>query len=133
MRKTIAIAGLALAAAGCTAEEPPEARMDREAALAAELRDYEQTGPAVSCVSTRDLEGNRSAGGAIIFEGHGRRIWVNRPAGGCPDLRNNALKIRTTGTQFCRGDIVDVVDLANGIHYGGCGLGDFTPYERRRG
>ena len=129
----IAIAGLALAAAGCAAHESPEARMDREAALSAELRDYEPAGPATACVSTRNLRGNRSAGDAIVFDGLGNMIYVNRPAGGCPDLRHNALSVRTTGAQLCRGDIATVVDVSSGITYGGCGLGDFEPYRRREG
>jgi hypothetical protein len=133
MKKTIALAGLTLAISGCTVAEPPEARMDREAALSTELRDYEQTGPAVSCVSTRDLEGNRTVGDAVIFERHGRQLWVNRPAGGCPDLRGNALSVRTSGSRLCRGDIATVVDVSSGVTYGGCGLGDFEPYRRREG
>jgi hypothetical protein len=133
MRQTIAIAGLALAAAGCTAAEPPEARLDREAALSAELSGHEPAGPAQACVSTREIEGNHSAGGAIIFEGHGGRLWVNRPSGGCPDLRHNALTVRASGSQLCRGDIATVVDLTTGVSFGGCGLGAFEPYRRSGG
>lgn len=133
MRKSISIAGLALAVTACTVAEPPEARMDREAALSAELRDYEQTGPAVSCVNTRDLQGNRSVGeDFILFSGSGGRLWVNRPDNGCPDLNNGrALITNTTMTRLCSGDIATVADLSIGTQYGGCGLGEFTPYRRR--
>jgi hypothetical protein len=88
-----------------------------------------------SCVQMRDLRGNRSAGeGAIIFDSPSRNlIYVNRPAAGCPELRmGRALKTRTTTTQLCRGDIVDVFDPATGFSSGSCGLGDFTPYRRLR-
>ncbi len=64
--------------------------------------------------------------------GEGGRLWVNHPPAGCPDVTGGrALQIQTTVTQLCRGDIAQVFDPLTGISYGGCGLGDFTPYERR--
>jgi hypothetical protein len=123
---------LAAALAGCAAERPPVMSADEEDRLAAELRDYRQDGPAVACVSQRDLTGNRSVGeGALIFSGHGGRLWVNRPPAGCPALETGrALVTRTTTTRLCRGDIASVVEPTTGMGYGGCGLGDFTPYRR---
>jgi hypothetical protein len=138
MKQFIAMAALALAA-GCAAESPEEtARMhaDSEAKLAAELRNYEQSGPPTSCVNQRDLGGNRSAGeDAIIFSGRtGNTLYVNRPAGGCASLDfGRALIVRTSGSQLCRGEIVTVFDPVSRTEYGGCGLGDFTPYRRVRG
>jgi hypothetical protein len=105
------------------------------ASLEAALAGYEQSGPAVSCVNRRDLGSNRSAGeGAIIFEGRTRsRIWVNRPAGGCPSLEfNRTLITSAPSSQLCSGDIARVVDLGSSVEHGGCALGEFTPYRRRR-
>ena len=136
MKRLIFPLGLALLA-GCAMNDPAETRMaesDR-ASLAAALEGYEQAGPAVSCVNQRDLQGNRSAGeGAIVFQGRTNgMLWVNRPAGGCPSLNwGRTLVTRTPSTQLCRGDIANVVDLGSGGQYGGCGLGDFTPYRRVR-
>ena len=135
MRKMIGLAAV-LVAAGCAAGEPSaEMRADGEARLAVELRDYAQSGPDVSCVNLRQLGGNRSAGeGAVIFDGTGGRLWVNRPANGCPVLGSGrALQVRTPTGQLCRGDIAIVFDPVTGMEYGGCGLGDFTPYKRRDG
>ena len=135
MKQVIAFAALAFAA-GCTAdaETAAVARADGEATLAAELRNYEQAGAPVSCVNLRNLRGNRSAGeGAVIFDGPGGRLWVNRPPAGCPMLHSgNALQVRTPTGQLCRGEIVSVFDTGTGFHHGSCGLGDFTPYKRRR-
>jgi hypothetical protein len=137
MKQIIALAALALAA-GCTAasaENEAIARADGEAKLASEMRDYQQSGEPVSCVPLRNLGGNRSAGeGAVIFgDRSSSRLYVNRPSGGCPLLRvGTALSLRTSGTQICRGDIVSVFDPQTGVNFGSCGLGDFTPYERRR-
>jgi hypothetical protein len=134
MKTLLTISCLALLAA-CARDEPLQADANGEARLSAALRDYSSAGPAVSCVSTRNLGGNRSAGeGAIIFDG-GRhdRLWVNRPPAGCPDLSfGRALAVRTTTTKLCRGDIADVFDPVSGFHFGGCALGDFEPYRRNR-
>jgi hypothetical protein len=136
MKYFILLASACLAA-GCTTESD-EARVEMaandEATLAAQLRGFEPAGPPVQCVSTRDLRGNRSAGEtAIVFTGNGGRLWVNRPAAGCPDLRmSRALKTRTPSTRLCRGDIATVFDPLTRFEYGGCGLGDFEPYRRVR-
>jgi len=135
MKHIIALAALGLAA-GCAASTDADADMraaDGEATLAAELRNYRPAGQPVSCVPLRNLGGNHSAGeGAIVFDGPGGRLWVNRPPAGCPDLRQGrALSLRTTGSQLCRGDIVNVVDTISGINFGACGLGDFEPFQRR--
>lgn len=133
MRRTIALTLLA-ATAACTAERPPELAAADEAKLSTELRGYVQAGPPLSCVSQRELRGNRSAGeSALIFEGRGRMLYVNRPAAGCPDLKGfRAIRVETTMTQLCQGDIVSVFDPTSGVDYGGCGLGEFTPYRRTR-
>ena len=133
MLRILAFCSLGLLAA-CAEREPIEVSADDEAQLAAELRDYAQAGAPAACVDTRDLRGNRSVGdAAIIFGGQGRRVWVNRPAGGCPSLDyGRALQTRTPSTRLCRGDIANVFDPVSGMSFGSCGLGDFTPYERRR-
>jgi hypothetical protein len=136
--KYLLILASACLAAGCTTDEPgarADMRADDEASLAAQLRGFEPAGPPVSCVNSRDLKGNRSAGEtAIVFRGSSSRLWVNRPAAGCPDLKSfRALRTRTTGTRLCRGDIATVFDPVSRIEYGGCGLGEFEPYRRVRG
>ncbi|HEX6377103.1 MAG TPA: hypothetical protein VFZ91_15435 [Allosphingosinicella sp.] len=133
MRYLILLASACLAA-GCTSDEPVDTRVDDEAKLAAQLRGYEPAGPPVACVSMRDLQGNKSAGeGAIVFDGTGKK-WVNRPPGGCTTLEfGRALRVRTSTSQLCRGDIVTVFDPSSNSEYGGCGLGDFEPYRRVSG
>lgn len=133
MRTLVALACAGLASA-CTMNEPSEAdRTASEASLSTALRDYEPAGPPVSCVQTRELGGNHSAGDAIVFEGTTRsRLFVNRPAAACPDIGSGrALQTRTFTNQLCRGDIATVFDPVSGITFGGCGLGDFQPYRRR--
>ena len=133
MRTIIPLTLATLALAGCMSDEALD-RLDAEtdAALVQELSGRVQSGPSVSCVSQRDLRSNRSVGeGAIIFDGPGNLIYVNRPPAGCPDMRlGRTLITRTTSSRLCAGDIVTVADLVSGSEYGGCGLGEFTPYRR---
>lgn len=132
MNKFLAFPLLALAAA-CVPAEPIELTGAEQSELSVALAGR-AAGPTVSCVNLRDLRGNRSVGeGAILFEGRGNTLYVNRPPAGCPDLRDHRTLItRTPSTRLCQGDIATVVDASSGIQYGGCGLGDFTPYRRVR-
>lgn len=122
---------LALPLSGCMAEAPVQPTPSEEALLARHLQGR-AAGPTVACVNQRGLGGNRSIGeGVILFDGPGNLIYVNRPAAGCPELRpGRALVIRTPSTRLCRGDIGSVVDPQTSVGYGGCTLGDFTPYRR---
>ena len=137
MRYLILFASACLAASCATdsPEQRAEMQASDEASLAGQLRGFEPAGPAVQCVSSRDLRGNRSAGEtAIVFSGTAGRLWVNRPPAGCPDLSfSRALKTITPSTRLCRGDIATVFDPVSGAGYGGCGLGEFEPYRRVRG
>jgi hypothetical protein len=88
-------------------------------------------GPSVACVDLRQLGGNRSVDGAIIFGDGNRRIYVNRPPQPCPSLANGrSLIVHTPTGQLCRGDIAVVADITSRSEIGACGLGDFTPYDR---
>ena len=129
----LATAAWAMLLAGCMMDQEAELSPQAEGRLAAELEAHVADGPAVSCVRTADLQGNRTVGGdAIIFTGAGGRLWVNRTRGSCPSLEfGRALRFRTPSTQLCSGDIATVFEPTSGIEYGGCALGEFTPYRRR--
>ena len=132
--KTILALSLVALAASCAPADPMEtaAQADRDAMELADATRGRIAGEPVTCVNQRDLRGNRSAGeGAIIFNGPGTLIYVNRPPAGCPDLDpGRALSVVTPSTRLCRGDIVNVFDPLTGARFGGCGLGDFVPYRR---
>ena len=133
MKKILTLSLVALTA-GCMSERPMEMSAEAQSELASQLGDR-VAGPPQTCVSQRHLRGNRSVGeGAIIFRTlSSDLIYVNRPPSGCPEIRQGrALKTRTTGTQLCAGDIVQVFDPVTNIDSGGCALGDFTPYRRAR-
>ncbi|MDB5699063.1 MAG: hypothetical protein JWN69_1867 [Alphaproteobacteria bacterium] len=132
MKKLIPAMLVALAAlGGCTVREPQISPAE-QASLDSVLAGRTPRAP-VSCVNLRDVHANRGFGeGVILFEGPTKRtVYVNRPPGGCPELNPfRALRVKTTTTQICRGDIVSVFDATSGIDYGSCGLGDFVEYRK---
>ncbi len=132
MKKILALSIVAVTI-GCTAQAPVEPSAEAQTKLAAAIEGM-VAAPPRNCIHLRDLRGNESAGEeAIIFRSTSNKLLhVNRPPGGCPSLDGRALKLRTTGTQVCRGDIVEVFDPVSGVSSGGCSLGDFTPYRRLR-
>ena len=133
--KTLLALPLIALTVGCMAERPMEMSVAAQSQLTEELQGRVQSGPPQNCVSSRTLGGNRSVGeGAIIFRTLGSDlIYVNRPPAGCPEIGSGrAIRVRTTTTQLCAGDIAEVFDPVQGFSYGGCGLGEFTPYRRPR-
>lgn len=122
----------ALSVAACAAEPVDAPRADDGDRLGRALAGR-SPGPTVDCVAHRDLGSSRAAGDAILFNGRGSTLYLNRPAGGCEALRDgNAIVTRTSASRLCRGDIVTILDPVSRVEYGGCALGDFTPYRRVR-
>lgn len=139
--KTIVLLSVVLLVAGCTHGGAPEASAQAQAQLAKDEADLAAAlrgriaGPPQGCVSQSELGGTRSFGrGIILFSGRTDDVvYVNRPPAGCPDLGSGrAFRTRTTSTQLCRGDIITVFDPVSGMEFGGCGLGEFTPYRTTR-
>lgn len=122
---------LAVLAASCTAP-PPEMTAAQREDLSQVLAGRTAL-PPLSCISRTRLGGNRGYGEEAILFGYpnDRTVYVNQPPGGCPKLtRFRALRTSSPSLQLCSGDIVTVFDPSSGIEYGGCGLGEFTPYRR---
>ena len=132
MRKMM-LTGLALTMGACSTGSDYEIRADRPSRLDRMLEGRE-AGPPVRCVNQRDLRGTRSADGAIVFDGPRNTLYVNRPAGGCPNLDfGRVLVTRSTTGRLCSGDIARVIDPVSRSWHGSCGLAEFTPWRRPRG
>ena len=128
--KRLTIGLVALMAAACTSERPAPNPAAAQAELAEELAGL-VAGPPVECVNLRDLRGNRTIGNVILFDGPGDTKYVNSAGGICPRItQSRAIRTVTPTTQLCRGEIITVFDPTSGMEYGGCGLGEFTPYRR---
>jgi hypothetical protein len=123
---------------GCTHSSQQEATGTQtqsaktEADLAAALSGR-VAGQAQDCVSERDLGENKAYGkDVIVFKGRTDEVvYVNRLLSPCPGLEfGRAIAFTTPQTRICRGDLVNVFDPVTGVQFGGCGLGEFTPYRR---
>lgn len=115
-----------LGAGPALAQEPSERAAER-------LAQYQETGETRSCVSLSrvssitPLDDNH-----FLFEMRGGDVYLNRIRGRCNQAASAFTRIeyRVSGSQLCRGEIVNVVDNSTGLTAGACGFGDFERLER---
>jgi hypothetical protein len=71
--------------------------------------------------------------GAILYRMKGGPDYLNTLNHRCPFLRQDrAIASRTPTGSLCSGDILTVFDPVAHFDYGGCGLGEFVPYEKAK-
>jgi hypothetical protein len=89
--------------------------------------------PDAACVNLHDLDGHRifPRDKAVVFEGPGSLVYLNRFNGVCDNLVDGvSLRLSTPTGRLCRGDIVQMFEPMDGSSRGACALGDFTPFRR---
>lgn len=118
---------VAAAAAPVSAATPPHP--DGEAELQALLAGR-VAGKPVSCLSLPLLGSSQVIEGTAIVYQSGGRLYVNRPDGAESLNGDQILVTRTSGSQLCRTDAVDLHDRSGMFFAGFVVLGDFVPYER---
>lgn len=98
----------------------------------AKLLDGRVAGKPVQCVNLATLGSSEIIDGtAIVYRTAGSRIYVNRPRGNARDLDNDHILVtKTSGSQLCNIDSVDLVDRGSRTWTGFVRLGDFVPYDR---
>lgn len=133
MRFILSLAAVGLLGTAVYAASPAqEARATKEAAALEKAIAGKVAGKPVSCISLRDIDRSQIIGeNAIIYRISTNRFYVNKPRGGCPNLRDGrALITRIPTDRLCSGDIARVVDVTLGFEGAACTLGDFTPYTK---
>ena len=129
MKPVVLLLPLFLAAASA-APEPVDRAGAPPSAIAAAMRGR-TAGPPVACIDRFGLRNSRAIAGALLFEGRGGIVYVNEGVAGCRALAfGRAIRTANPGGRLCRGDIVTAFEPVSGVEYGGCTLGDFTPYRR---
>lgn len=132
MTKTI-LGCTAMFLAACTmsaGSAPARLSADDRAELAEELAGR-VPGEPVSCVRRADLGSSRTFGDAVVFDGPGSTLYLNRLGPGCSGLAlGRSIKVRSTGSSMCRGEIAFSFEPVSGAEYGSCPIGDFVPYRR---
>lgn len=106
-----------------------DAQSEGQAELA-ELLEGRVAGEPQSCVRTYpNTHINIIDGTALVIE-RGSTLYVNIPQHPESLDDDDALKIRRTGSQLCRSDIVTTFDSTGGFYTGNIFLNDFVPYEK---
>lgn len=116
------VSGAVLLIAGpALAQEPTERAAER-------LAQYEATGETRTCISTSRI-GSMIAldDNHFLVEMRGGEVLLNRVRGRCNQAASafTRMEYRVTGSQLCRGDIINIVDNSSGLWSGSCSLGDF--------
>lgn len=124
MTRTIACIALAILMGGCSPSMPPSDAPITELA-------GRTAGAAQRCVPNEPGRSLRIVDERTLLYGSGETVWLNRPISECVGAdRMDTLVIEPSGSQYCRGDRVRVIDSAGGIPGPICALGDFVPYRR---
>lgn len=121
----VLIAATVLAAPATAApRDTPEVQLQK--ALAGRV-----AGEPVRCISTTAITSTQIIDKKAIIYRVGSTIYVNEPQTGADQLDDlDVLLNRTTGTQLCRIDTLQLLDRNSRIQRGFVVLGDFVPYRR---
>ena len=89
-------------------------------------------GEPVNCIRLRNIRSSRVLDRtAIVYEGPGDRLYVNRPEAGAQTLRSDDILLTKTSTdELCSVDIVRLIDQGPRFEHGFVSLGKFVPYDR---
>lgn len=121
----IAAAAVAAVPAAATAREKlaPEAQL-------AKLLEGRVAGKARDCISLSAVTSSQVIDKTAIVYRIGDTLWVNRPknAGSLDD--DDVLVTKTTTSQLCSIDTVELHDRSSHMYNGFVSLGEFTPYRR---
>lgn len=133
MKKLYLAALASVAMAGCAhaADEKPPRLSERQAAELARALDGKSPGEPESCVMmNRGTRGLHAVGDdVVLYEINSKLVYRNDLMGTCHGLDGNTMVIKPTNNQYCRGDILRVVDTSTGMNMGSCALGSFVPYR----
>ena len=124
------IAAAAVAAApAATARE----KLDPEAELA-KLLEGRVAGEPQNCIPLSTARSSQIIDKTAIVYKVGSTYWVNRPKGGAESLDDDdILVLRTTGSQLCSIDTLELHDRTSRMYSGFVSLGEFVPYRRAKG
>jgi hypothetical protein len=131
MRRALSLllAGLAVAAAPAAAAKPATGETGLARAIEGRV-----AGEPTDCIDLRDIRSSRIiADTAIVYEGAGNVLWVNRPRSGASSLDSwDVLVTNTHSPRLCSIDVVRLYDTSARMQTGFVFLGDFVPYRKPR-
>jgi len=119
----------ALAAVPATAREKlaPEDQL-------AKLLEGRVAGKPQNCIPLSTTQSSQIIDKTAIVYRVGSTLWVNRPKGGAESLDDDdILVLKTSGSQLCSIDTLELHDRSSHMYSGFVSLGEFVPYRRAKG
>ena len=124
------LAAAAIAAAPAAAAREKLAPEDR----LAKLLEGRVAGEPQDCISLSTARSSQIIDKTAIVYRVGSTLWVNRPKGGAESLDDDDILVtRTTGSQLCSIDAIELRDRTSHFYTGFVSLGEFVPYRRVKG
>lgn len=120
----------ALSACSQLGAEPP--RTERAQTRLTQALDGLVAGPPQRCIpATRRHDQEIIDRGTILYKNGRDLVFRNDPEGGCMGLDSSrAIAVTSLNGDYCRGDIIRVLDQTSGNSVGSCAFSDFIPYTR---
>ncbi|MBN8845668.1 MAG: hypothetical protein J0H88_20710 [Sphingomonadales bacterium] len=85
------------------------------------------------CISLFNARSSQIINKTAIVYKSGGTYWVNRPRSGAESLDDDDILVtRTTGSQLCSIDAVQLHDRTSHMYNGFVALGEFVPYRRAK-
>jgi hypothetical protein len=132
MRHLIPTLFIAAALAAVPAATSAREKLAPEDQLA-KLLDGRVAGEPQDCLPLTSLGSSRIIDKTAIVYGNGGTLWVNRPKGGAESLDDDdILVLKTTGSQLCSIDTIELHDRTSHMYSGFVSLGKFVPYRRAK-
>ncbi len=128
MRPLIAtiIAAAAIAAGPAAAKEKlsPEAQLEK-------MLEGRVAGEPQNCINLSSARSTTIIDGTAIVYRVGSTLWVNRPTGGASSLDDDdILVLKTSTSQLCSIDTIELRDQTSRMYSGFVSLGKFVPYRK---
>jgi len=100
----------------------------------AKLLEGRVAGEPQDCISLSTTRSSQIIEKTAIVYKSGGTYWVNRPKGGAESLDDDDILVtKTTGSQLCSIDAVELRDRSSHMYAGFVSLGKFVPYKRVKG
>lgn len=100
----------------------------------AKLLEGRVAGESQDCLSLSSLGSSQIIDKTAIVYRVGSTLWVNRPDGGASSLDDDdILVLKTSGSQLCSIDTLELRDRSSRMYSGFVSLGKFVPYRRVKG
>jgi hypothetical protein len=100
----------------------------------AKLLEGRVAGEPQDCISLSTARSSQIIEKTAIVYKVGSTYWVNRPRGGAESLDDDDILVtKTTGSQLCSIDAVELRDRTSHMYAGFVSLGKFVPYKRVKG